>query len=68
MADAGIETSVHYPYVLPAFRWLPDADCPNARVAAETVVSLPVHEHLTGDEIARVAETARKAVEVCVRG
>lgn len=63
---AGIETGVHYPQALPDLGMFPDADVPNARRAAARVVSLPVHEHLTVEQVEYVAATAREAVERCV--
>ena len=59
LADAGIETAVHYPHAIadqPAFasaRRAPELGV-SARAAAE-VVSLPCYAHLTADEEQRVA-------------
>lgn len=66
LAAAGIETRVHYPQALPDLDWLPDADVPNARRAAASVLSLPVHEHLTAEQVGLVAATTREAVERCL--
>lgn len=63
---AGIETAVHYPQALPDIYFFPDADVPNARRAAARVVSLPIHEHLTNEQMRYVAATAREAVQRCV--
>lgn len=66
MDAAGIETGVYYPQALPDIGWLPDADVPNARRAAQRVVSLPIHEHLTSADMERVAATAREAIKAFV--
>jgi len=67
LAELGVESKVHYPQALTDISWLPDGDTPKARKAAQEVLSIPVHEHLTGDEIAKVAEATRQAVMECVR-
>lgn len=56
MRGFGVETAVHYPTALTDLPWIPDADTPNARRFASTVLSLPVHEHLTTLEVDRVAD------------
>lgn len=61
LAERGIETTVHYPYALPDLSYLPDADTPRARQAAERVVSLPVHEYLSVNEVEMIGEAAREA-------
>jgi perosamine synthetase len=66
LAELGVESRVYYPQALPDIGWMPDADTPKARQAAREVLSIPVHEHLTGDEIAKVAEATRQAVLECV--
>lgn len=66
LLELGVESRVYYPQALPDIDWLPDADVPKARKAAAEVLSIPVHEHLTGDDIAHVAEATRQAVMECV--
>jgi perosamine synthetase len=54
----GIGTAVYYPRCIheqPAYDDV-EHDSPHADRAAETVVSIPVHPALTGDELERVAE------------
>jgi UDP-2-acetamido-2-deoxy-ribo-hexuluronate aminotransferase len=63
----GIPTAVHYPIPLhlqPAFA-VPAAkrgSFPNAEVAAERVVSLPMYAYLSSDEQRRIAQAVRQAV------
>jgi dTDP-4-amino-4,6-dideoxygalactose transaminase len=66
LAEAGVESRVYYPKVLPDVEWLPDADVPNARRLADQVLSIPVHEHLTSEQVEMVAEGLREAVDRCV--
>lgn len=58
LADAGVQTLIHYPIALPrqaAFASArPDA-CPNAEAAAATLLSLPLHHRLADAEVVRVA-------------
>jgi dTDP-4-amino-4,6-dideoxygalactose transaminase len=66
LTELGVESRVYYPQALTDIEWMPDGDTPNARKAAREVLSIPVHEHLTGDQIAKVAEATRQAVLECV--
>ena len=58
---AGIQTAVHYPlpiHLMPAYadsRYRA-GDFPVAEACAKTVLSLPLHSHLSGLEIEEVAE------------
>ncbi len=65
--EAGIQTGLHYPipiHLLPAFEELgykPGA-FPVTEAAAERILSLPMHPHLTREEIERVVGALRQAV------
>lgn len=65
----GIATAIHYPRTLnrqPVFMRDPEVDCsplPVAERLAETVVSLPVHPHLSGAEVAHVADAVAKVIQ-----
>lgn len=67
LLELGVESRVYYPQALTDIDWLPDGDTPKARKAASEVLSIPVHEQLSGDEIAHVAEATRQAVMECAR-
>jgi UDP-2-acetamido-2-deoxy-ribo-hexuluronate aminotransferase len=58
LSDQGIPTAVHYPVPLnmqPAYRvGEPEHDTPNACHAAKTVMSLPMHCHLTEEVIDQI--------------
>ena len=59
LASRGVPTGVHYPVCLPQLGFHTDADqarYPEAMSAAATVVSLPVGEHLTDDEVVQVID------------
>ena len=65
----GVETAVHYPRALPDqpfYRALgyPPAEkiCPNAAIAAEQVLSLPVHPRLSVSDIEYVISSVRRAL------
>jgi dTDP-4-amino-4,6-dideoxygalactose transaminase len=64
LVERGIETKIHYPITIhlqPAAAHLgykPGA-FPVAEAQAERIISLPVHEYLTRDDLAYVAETIR---------
>ena len=64
LAERGVETKIHYPIPIhfqPAAARLgykPGA-FPVAESQAERIISLPVHEYLTRDDLAYVAETIR---------
>ena len=66
MTSQGVETAVHYPTALSQMSWLESNECPVAERMAGRVLSLPVHEHLTGEDLGRVVEAFRGAVEACV--
>ena len=60
LSSGGVPTGVHYPVCLPQMGFHADVDrsrYPEAMSAAATVVSLPVGEHLTDEEVAMVIET-----------
>lgn len=61
--DEGIESRIYYPQALPDYPWLPDADTPRARRAAQRVMSVPVHEHLTSGQVDFIASTVRQVLE-----
>ncbi|NGO41432.1 DegT/DnrJ/EryC1/StrS family aminotransferase [Streptomyces ureilyticus] len=66
---AGIETHVHYPYVLhelPFMERYPNRliDRGRAKRLTKEVISLPIHPFLTDQEVDRVVTTARKALDV----
>jgi len=59
LADRGVDTAVYYPRPIhdqPAYAGV-DADAPNAERAAETVLSLPVHQGLDGDDLRRITDS-----------
>lgn len=62
--DAGIGWGIHYDtpvHRMPAFE--PFArDLPVTEAAADSILSLPVHEHLNADEVERVADVAAAAL------
>jgi UDP-2-acetamido-2-deoxy-ribo-hexuluronate aminotransferase len=57
LADAGIPTAIHYPLPLNKQPAVADASAklPNGDLAAEQVISLPMHPYLSFHEIGRVA-------------
>ncbi len=68
LADAGIQTAVHYPIPLhlqPMFKHLKykRGDLPVAELAAEQVLSLPMYPELQVDQIHRVCKALSEAVE-----
>jgi dTDP-4-amino-4,6-dideoxygalactose transaminase len=67
LKQRGIETAVHYPHalhLLPAYARLghKPGDFPNAEDTCATCVSLPMHPHITEDEVAEVAGAVREAL------
>jgi dTDP-3-amino-3,4,6-trideoxy-alpha-D-glucose transaminase len=64
LAEAGIETLIHYPVPLneqPAFSAYSTRQCPAASRAARELLSLPLHPGLSDVEVARVVSAARAA-------
>ena len=58
LADAGIETLVHYPVAIPrqpALSSEDPTDCPQATRACDGVVSLPLHPGLAPADVEAVA-------------
>jgi dTDP-4-amino-4,6-dideoxygalactose transaminase len=69
LADAGIETGVHYPTALPfmeayAARGLTPADFPVAHAQMGELLSLPMYAELTDEMIAVVCRELRTAVRL----
>jgi dTDP-4-amino-4,6-dideoxygalactose transaminase len=68
LQDRGIEVGIHYPvpvHLQPAFRSLGYAqgDFPVAEAAAERMLSLPIHPHITPDQQQLVAKELRSALQ-----
>lgn len=63
--DCGVGTGIHYPiplYNQPIYRSLGiEGNCPNAELAADNVISLPVHPSLTKDDLDLVIEAVKTA-------
>ena len=63
--ECGVGTSIHYPiplYNQPIYKELGfDGDCPNAELAADNVISLPVHPSLTKEDLDLVIEAVKTA-------
>ncbi len=63
--DCGVGTGIHYPiplYNQPIYRSLEiEGCCPNAELAADNVISLPVHPSLTKEDLDLVIEAVKKA-------
>ena len=63
--DCGVGTGIHYPiplYNQPVYRSLGvKGYCPNAELAADNVISLPVHPSLTEEDLDLVIEAVKKA-------
>ena len=67
LADAGIETLVHYPVPIPrqpALAAEQPADCPEAARACEEVLSLPMHPGLSERDIADISASVQTFAEV----
>ena len=62
--DCGVGTGIHYPiplYNQPVYRSLGiEGNCPNAELAADNVISLPVHPSLTKEDLDLVIEAVKK--------
>ena len=65
LTENGIGTGVHYPiplYNQPIYKKLGfTGNCPNAELAASSVISLPVHPSLTNNDLDLVIEAVKKA-------
>ena len=63
--DCGVGTGIHYPiplYNQPIYKALGfHGDCPNAELAADNVISLPVHPSLTEEDLDLVIEAVKTA-------
>lgn len=63
--DEGVGTGIHYPiplYNQPIYKSLGiSGNCPNAELAANNVISLPVHPSLSEDDLDLVIEAVKKA-------
>ncbi len=63
--DCGVGTGIHYPiplYNQPIYKTLGiEGNCPNAELAADNVISLPVHPSLTNEDLDLVIEAVKKA-------
>ena len=63
--DCGVGTGIHYPiplYNQPIYKTLGiDGNCPNAELAADNVISLPVHPALTKEDLDLVIEAVKTA-------
>lgn len=62
LGEHGIETGLHYPYSLDeldSFKGFGFGSCPNSRMLARTVLSLPVGEHLSERKIRAVVKTIK---------
>ena len=65
--DCGVGTGIHYPiplYNQPIYRALGiEGNCPNAELAADNVISLPVHPSLSKEDLDIVIEAVKTASE-----
>ena len=63
--DCGVGTGIHYPiplYNQPIYKKLEvEGDCPNAELAADNVISLPVYPSLTKEDLDLVIEAVKTA-------
>lgn len=67
MSEFGIPTMVHYPtpiHLQPVFDYLGYklGAFPKAELAAERVVSLPMHPYLTESDLEKVIDAVKKSV------
>jgi dTDP-4-amino-4,6-dideoxygalactose transaminase len=72
LAEQGVPTAVHYPlplHLLPAYAddRYPRGSFPVAEACADTVLSLPVHPFLSGEQVDRVASAVHSfaGLKVC---
>lgn len=59
---AGVKAGIHYPVPLhrqPAYRELQAGPFPETEHAAAEIVSLPIHPHMTNDDVDRVVEAVK---------
>lgn len=65
--ENGVGTGIHYPiplYNQPIYKAMGiNGDCPNAELAADNVISLPVHPSLTKDDLDLVINAVKDASE-----
>lgn len=62
----GIDTGIHYPvpcHQQGAFKHLPERSLPVCEQAAGEVVSLPLFPHMTSEQVGRVVDAVRMALE-----
>jgi dTDP-4-amino-4,6-dideoxygalactose transaminase len=63
--ECGVGTGIHYPiplYNQPIYKTLEiKGNCPNAELAADNVISLPVHPSLTKEDLDQVIGAVKKA-------
>jgi perosamine synthetase len=68
LQEAGVGCGVYYPHAAydydcfrthPQIRWEP---CPNAETAAQQVLSIPVHQHLTDADLHVIGSTVRRVL------
>jgi len=65
LAEKGIEAKIHYPipiHLQKASEYLgyKEGDFPLCEAQAKSIITLPVHQHLSDDEIAYVIDNIRK--------
>jgi dTDP-4-amino-4,6-dideoxygalactose transaminase len=63
--DNGIEAKVHYPVPLhlqkaAAYLGHKEGDFPVCEAQARSIITLPVHQHLTDNQLTYVVDTMRK--------
>jgi dTDP-4-amino-4,6-dideoxygalactose transaminase len=68
LEQAGIGAGIHYPipiHLQPVFADTTSVpgSCPVAEAAAQRIVSLPIHPHLTAEQQERVVSTVAQALE-----
>jgi dTDP-4-amino-4,6-dideoxygalactose transaminase len=65
LAGLGVQTGIHYPVPCPeqgAFARWADGPCPVASRTAKQIVSLPLHPHMSDDEVDIVCEALAKVL------
>ena len=66
LLERGIETKVKHPILMPdqpAYRHLPRPEIPNARRLVDRILSLPLHEKLTAEDVETVVQALRDALD-----